>query len=254
MKQFGEYSKYYDSIYKKKEYKKEATFVSSSIKKHGNKGKKLLSLGCGTCTYELIMARAGYKITGIDRSPTMLQIASEKIDKAGQGNAIKLVKKDVRNFSFSQKFDNAIAMFNIVGYQLKNEDFDKMLKNVGKHLKKGGVFAFDCWYMPAVLKDGPTDRIKRIDTPKGSLIRLTKSILHTEENNIEINFDVMEMEKDRLLAETNETHFMRYWSLPELKYFLKNNGFDLVRACNFMNIDSNVSPDKWDIYIIAKKR
>ena len=79
MKNFNNYSKYYDTIYASKNYKAETDFVLKILKKYGNQGRKLLSLGCGTCTYEILMAKKKYRITGIDRSKEMLDIASKKI-------------------------------------------------------------------------------------------------------------------------------------------------------------------------------
>jgi SAM-dependent methyltransferase len=161
--------------------------------------------------------------------------------------------KDVRKFVFKEKFDNAMAMFNIVGYQTKNEDLEKMFKNVYHSLKKGGIFVFDCWYMPAVLKDKPTDRIRKIKTHVGNIIRLTKSALNLNKDIIEISFDVIETVKDRVVNETNETHFMRYWSLPELQYFLGKAGFSVIRTCNFMDPNSEISDDEWNIFVVARK-
>jgi SAM-dependent methyltransferase len=251
---FKNYSKYYDAIYRDKDYLKETRFILKVLKRYGLKRWNLLSLGCGTCTYEILLAKKGYKIVGIDKSETMLKIASKKIEGAKLGSKIHILKRDVRNFSFNKKFDNAMAMFNIVGYQTKNRDFEKMLANVSHSLKKFGIFIFDCWYMPAVLKDGPTRKIKKIKTKKGFVTRLTKSQLLVNRNIIEINFEVTENVKSKIVRRVNETHKMRYWSLPELEYFLDKTGFILERVCNFMNLNSEISDNKWNIFVVARKR
>jgi len=251
--QFEQYSKFYDDLYKDKNYKKETDFVLKILKNYGSKGNKLLSLGCGTCTYEMLIAKKGYTITGVDRSREMLKLAEYKIKSAKLDPKIKIIQHDIRNLTLNKKFDNIMAMFNIVGYQTKNEDFEKMLKSTAKLIKKGGVFIFDCWYMPAVLKDKPTDRIKKIVTKDGGLIRMTKSLLKLNENLIEINFDVLKIDKNNNTTEVVETHPMRYWSLPELQLFLEKAGFALVKVCNFMDINSEISDAKWDIMVVAKK-
>ncbi len=248
------YSTYYDILYKDKDYKSETDFISDVLKKYSSgKGRKLLSLGCGTCNYELLLAKGGYEITGIDRSGEMLGIAVEKIKAAKLESKIKLLEKDVRNFSFREEYDSCMAMFNIVGYQIKNEDFEKMLKNINYSLKKGGTFIFDCWYMPAVLKDMPTDRVKKVKTENGELVRLTKSLLDIKNNVIEINFDVMEKIKGKNFGETKETHLVRYWSFPELKYFLTKAGFSVLKVCNFMDEASEISSDNWNIFVVARR-
>lgn len=254
MDQFKDYSKYYDTIYRDKHYKNETNFLIQAFKKYGqSKGRKLLSLGCGTCTYELLVAKKGYKITGIDRSRRMLNMAAKKIKSAKLESKIKILEGNAQRFSFKEKFDIAMAMFNIAGYQTKDKDFEQMVKNVAKSLKKGGIFVFDCWYMPAVLKDRPTDRIKKIKTKEGDLTRITKSKLNLKENLVEINFDVIETALGKVVSKTSENHPMRYWSFPELQYFMNKVGLSIIKTCNFMDMESEISDSKWDIFVVARK-
>lgn len=248
------YSDYYDILYGDKDYKGETDFVSEIFKKYSNKDKKLLSLGCGTCNYELLLAKKGYKITGIDISEKMLKLASEKIRRAGLESKINIFEKDIRKFKFKEKFDEAMAMFNIIGLQTKDGDLKKTFVNVGDSLKKGGIFVFDCWYLPAVLKDKPKDKVKIIKTGSGSISRLTKSILFPKENIIEINFDILETVNNKVVNKVKEVHRVRYWALSELEYFLNKAGFSIVKTCNFMDLHSEISDKNWNIFVVARKR
>ena len=248
------YSDYYDTLYKDKNYKLETDFIFKVLKKYSNKkSNNLLSLGCGTCNYELLLAGKGCKVTGIDRSKQMLDTATRKIRLAKLNSKVTVLEKDVRAFEFKNKFDNAMAMFNIVGYLTKNDDFEKMLKNIANSLKVGGLFIFDCWYMPAVLKDKPKDKIKKINIKGGQLVRLTKSKLDVNKNVIEIKFNVVEKSNERILAETKETHLVRYWSLPELEYFIKKAGLSIIKTCNFMDLNSEISENNWNMFVVARK-
>jgi len=255
MKQFKDYSKYYDSLYLDKDYVAETDFILKLIEKYStSKIENLLSLGCGTATYEILMAKKGFKIVGIDISSEMLDIAKNKIRDTNFENQIKVYKKDVCNFRFRKKFDVSMAMFNIVGYQNSNESFENMLRNVAGNLSKGGIFIFDCWYMPAVLKDRPTNRIKEVRVNGRKIVRKTKSDLDLNSNIIKITFNVTELVKAKEISRIEETHKMRYWSLPELKYFLKKTGFSFVYACNFMQKESEISDKYWNIVVIARRR
>ncbi len=249
------YSDYYDILYKDKNYESETDFIANIFDKYSLRhGKKLLSLGCGTCNYEILLAKKGYSITGLDKSVNMLNIAEGKIKAVNMQSKIDLFEKDVRAFSFKKKFDQCMAMFNIVGYQIKNEDFEKTLTNINRSLVKGGVLIFDCWYLPAVLMDKPKNKIKKIKTKSGVISRFTKSLLHVRENVIEINFDVIEKIKGKIVEETNETHMVRYWSLPETLYFLNKAGFELLNAAVFMNENKEISENNWDMFIVARKK
>lgn len=245
MEQFKKYADYYDKIYKEKDYKKEANFIIKAIKKYSLiKVNDILSLGCGTAGHDIYLAKVGFKIFGIDRSEAMVKIAKEKAKKENLN--IKFKVADITNFKINKKFDFAMAMFNIAGYMITNEQMEKMLKNVGKHLKKGGLFVFDCWNAPAVLKDRPKNKKKKID---GAIIRKTTQKLDIEKNIIDIIFEVSE----NGIAKTKENHKMRFWHLRELDYFLSKNGFKMAKACNFLALNSKISEDNWNIFIIANK-
>lgn len=249
------YSNYYDVLYKDKDYKKETDFISKTILKYSkDKSRDLLSLGCGTCNYEILLAQKGFKILGLDRSSQMLHVAKKKIQLANVGSRVVVVEGDVRDFKFDKKFHNCMAMFNIVGYQTKDEDFEKMLKCINDSLEVGGLFIFDCWYMPAVLKDKPKNKVKKINTDSSTVTRITKSALDIKQNTIEINFNVIEKNKGVIVNQTEETHNVRYWSYPELRSFMAKAGFTILKTCRFMDLNSEISENDWNIFIIAKKQ
>ena len=96
------------------------------------RGKKILDFGCGTGIYVKLLTKKGAKVKGFDISKEMLNIAKKENPKLnlrlGSGN----------NIPFKDKFD--IILSSLVVHYLK--DWDKMFKEVGKVLKKGGYFIF----------------------------------------------------------------------------------------------------------------
>lgn len=255
MSVFQSYSQFYDSLYQTKDYKSEVKFIQTVIKKLSPiKVKEILSLGCGTCNHDLLMAQKGYRITGLDQSSTMLSNAQKKIKSTGLTKMITLHQKDVRIFDMKREFDFAMAMFNVIGYQISNDDIKATLKNVSSNLKPGGLFIFDCWYAPAVIADPPTDRVKEIKLSKSRVVRLTQSTLQHQKNIVQILFHVFALMGKKLTAETVETHQMRYWTLPEISNLLELNNLKLIKACPFLKLDQEISPSEWDIFIIAQKK
>ena len=146
-----------------------------------------------------------------------------------------------------------MAMFNVIGYQISNDDIGSTLKCVSANLKTDGLFLFDCWYAPAVIADPPTDRVKEIGLDGARVIRLTQSSLHHQKNLVEICFHVISLKGGKLLNESREIHNMRYWTLPEISNLLAAHNLQLVKACPFLKLDSEVTPSEWDIFIVAKK-
>lgn len=249
---FEQYSKYYDLLYKQKNYLKEVSFVEKIFDKYKiTEIRNLLTLGCGTASHEIVFAQKGYKITGIDISKTMLDIAKNKIKNLNLENNISLIKGDVRKIKLTKKFEAVLALFNVMGYQISNNDVENTLMGVSGALKKGGLFIFDCWHTPAVLIDKPTNRVKSIKEGENTISRITNSKLDPLKNLIKINFKIVDSKNSKSVS---ETHTMRYFSIPEISYFLNKNGMELVNVYNFLDLTTKVKDDKWNIFIVAKKK
>lgn len=96
-------------------------------------GKKLLDLGCGSGRYSKWAFSLGAKVTGIDPSNKLLDIAKRENPKAKfyQGTAGKLPFKD-------SMFDTVISglVFDYV------EDLKQAFQEVFRVLKKNGLFVF----------------------------------------------------------------------------------------------------------------
>ncbi len=248
MSVFKKYADYYDEIYLQKDYKKEVDFLMEVMKKYSPiKVKNILSLGCGTAGHDIFLAKKGFGVLGIDASHNMIDIARQKAKKENVNINFKVA--DVSHFSVGKKFDFSMAMFNIAGYMTENDAMEKMLKNASKSLKKGALLAFDCWYGPAVLNDRPQNRAKTFIKDGKEITRLTTQTIDAQKSIIDITFTIKENGKKI----TQENHPMRFWYLREMEYFLNNNGFKMVKACNFMDLKSSVSENKWDIFIVAQK-
>jgi len=253
MPQFKKYSKYYDCLYCSKDYKKETDFILEVLNKFSKKKvKTILSLGCGTGTYEIILSLKGYNIVALDLSPDMLEIAENKSRE--KKLKIKFLQEDVRSCRLNRKFDAVMAMFNIAGYQNTDKDFDQFFKTAEFHLNKNGLLFFDAWNKEAVVYNKPRDREKIInisDTHK--IIRKTTQKLNREKNIININFKVKELKNNNIINQVSESHPMRFFGINEIKYFLEKNNFKLLSACKFMNLDVPISKEFWDMFIVAQR-
>ncbi len=255
-RQFGrEYSAAYDYLYGEKDYEQESRFLKNIIEELSPiEVHSILSLGCGTCTPDILLAKKGYKVHGVDLSQDMISIANQKVAEDGLQEKISLEAKDIRELSFNEEFDFAMALFNVAGYWRTNEDVDKVFGGVSKALKKGGLFVFDGWYGPAVLRDRPGDRVREIIDKDRRIIRTTHADLDLERNMVDINFHLLTIEDGKLVSEVKENHPARYWFLQELDYYSSKNGLEILRTCTSSDLDSHPSEDSWDLFIVAQKR
>ena len=103
---FADYSKFYDLLYQDKNYHAEVSYLVNLINAHGNKGKDILELGCGTGRHALLFAQQGYKVHGIDLSADMVEKAQALRSEYPQlVDAMTFESADLRAVRLSQKFD-----------------------------------------------------------------------------------------------------------------------------------------------------
>ena len=162
MSVFEDYARYYDLLYRDKNYGGEVDFIDSLIKKHVPGAESILELGCGTGGHAEYLAKRGYTVHGIDISDDMLRMAARRhvgFSPELQGKT-KFEKGDVRTARLGRKFDVVLSLFHVMSYQTTNEDILAAFQTAREHLNKGGIFLFDCWYGPAVLTDRPEVREK----------------------------------------------------------------------------------------------
>lgn len=101
----------------------------------------VLDLACGTGTAAILLAQRGYRVTGVDRSGSMLEIARRKALSAGA--EVDFLEQDMTRLQMERSFDLAICFYDSLNYLLDLRDLELAFQNVAGLLKHGGLFVFD---------------------------------------------------------------------------------------------------------------
>jgi SAM-dependent methyltransferase len=220
------YAGSYDSFYRDKDYEAECAFLGDTFARfRSDPVESILDLGCGTGGHAIPLARDGWNITGVDRSPQMVEIAQAKAKAAGVEDRVRFLTGDLQTFEAGSTFDVVICLFAVFSYLTKLEDLVASFRNVRRHLKPGGLFIFDLWYGPAVLADPPADRFKIIDEADRRIIRLSHPVLSEPESVVTIAYHLFEIRGREVIAEDRETHTIRYFFSSEIEHALTQAGF-----------------------------
>lgn len=104
-------------------------------------GGAILDIGCGTGRHSIELAKRGYRMTGVDLSSGMLDVARQAARKAGV--EIEWAKADATEFHSDPVFDAAISLceggISLIGLTDNPLDHDLViLKNMHHALKPGG--------------------------------------------------------------------------------------------------------------------
>jgi ubiquinone/menaquinone biosynthesis C-methylase UbiE len=177
-------------------------------------GARILDLCCGQGRHAVPLARAGYKMTGLDRSAFMLACAQKAAGEAGV--RVEWVQGDMRELPWQEQFDACVNLFTSFGYFEKEEENQQVLVQAYNALKPGGVFFLDVsnrdYYLLHLL-------------PKAWRRRDQAYVLEqTSFDPITCRFTAIFtwVEDGR---EESLTHSVRHYTAPELVAMLRNAGF-----------------------------
>lgn len=115
---------------------------------------------------------------------------------------------DIKSIRLDKKFDAVIALFNVIGYLISDDEFASAIESAAYHLDSGGIFIFDVWHGPAVAFHGlaNSDKIVQDDN-----CRVTRRGFPTVGNGIatiDYEFDVVDHGEH---FSFKEQHRLRYY-------------------------------------------
>jgi len=252
---FGNYSHYYDLLYRDKDYIGESQFIHQLIQSHAPDSQNILELGCGTGHHATILAEQGYNLHGVDISQEMLDFANQRKLKLTTEIAsnLQFTHGDIRQIRLDQKFDVVISLFHVISYQTTNADLQAAFATAKYHLKPNGIFIFDVWYGPAVLTNPPTVRVKRLEDETIQITRIAEPVMYPNENCVDVNYEIFVKDKKTGNVDViRETHIMRYLYKPEIEILLNNSEMKLVDYREWLT-NNQASFDTWGVYFIAKE-
>ncbi|WP_223066141.1 class I SAM-dependent methyltransferase [Paenibacillus caui] len=146
-------------------------------------GSRILDLCCGAGRHAIPLAKAGYRVTGVDLSPVLLREGRN----ADKGRKITWVQSDMRRLPedviFSGHFDAVTNLFTSFGYFEEDEEQIKVLGQMKRALKPDGRFVMD------LLNDG---YVRKYLVPHST--REIDGIIITENRRIEHGFVFKEID------------------------------------------------------------
>ena len=244
---FEAYGRYYDLIYRDKDYNREAAYVDTLLRNYGILGKDILELGCGTGRHARRLSALGYQILGLERSRHM-------VDAAEQTDSFQCVVGDACTARLGRTFSAVLALFHVVSYQVSNASLRALFERAAEHLQRGGLFVFDVWYSPAVYASRPETRLKTVGDAKIRVNRIAEPKVYANENRVDVHYTVLvEDLQTGQLANIQEVHPMRHFSLPELELMADLWGFDKLGAEEFLT-GKKLGEETWGACLVFRKK
>lgn len=194
----------------------------------------VLELGCGTGRVLLPSARAGYRVVGVDHDPDMLAVIEEALDSS-ESFDVTLIEADFSELDLDEPFALILMPCNTYS-TLNEEERQKTIEVVTRHLLPGGVFAASL-PNPALLasipQDGDSEEESDFTHPENGNPVQVSSTWRKQGNKVTVGWHYDQLKPDGQAERlTSEVH---HWLTPSTVYEeeLASQGFEVTRFGDF---------------------
>jgi SAM-dependent methyltransferase len=101
----------------------------------------VLDLCCGPGRHAVEFAQRGFHVTGVDRTPVLLDRARQHAVETGA--SVEWVMEDMRRFVRPDAFDLVCSLFTSFGYFQDEQDDLEVLRNIHRSLKESGALVME---------------------------------------------------------------------------------------------------------------
>jgi 2-polyprenyl-3-methyl-5-hydroxy-6-metoxy-1,4-benzoquinol methylase len=98
---------------------------------------EILEYGCGVGRWTCAIARRGARVTAVDFSETMLEVAANRVREARLQDRVVFIKSDVAGLDLGRRFDFILGV-TVLQHVLEQQRLTQAIQGLAKHLKPGG--------------------------------------------------------------------------------------------------------------------
>jgi SAM-dependent methyltransferase len=209
----------------------------------GPSPKSVLELGCGTGLIARRMAGDGHDVTGVDPAQAMLDVGR----RSPNGDSVHWQLGFAQDFRLDSRFDLAFMTGHAFQVLLTDEDIAAALDNIHRHLKPGGVFAFETRNLAL-----PWERLfedsEILEAPDGA-VPIDWRVHWREGEFIRFNTHYQFTDGERISEST-----LRFLPLDRLSDMLVDRGFEIEHVYGDWNRTAFEPERSAEIIIIARTR
>lgn len=202
---------------------------------------RVLDLACGTGRISVPLAQAGFEVAGLDLSSRALAVAREA------GPDLDFRQGDMRELPWPDGgFDAVINLWTAFGYFESRSDDERVLREVARVLRPGGLFLIDTINQTALhrsfapeswseLEDGTLWLERRSYEPTTGRGQAHWTFVRLDGSRVTHSFD------HRIYAVSDYFELLRAAGLEPVRWF---GGFD----------GSELTLDSWRLILVAERR
>lgn len=211
--------------------------------------KKVFDIGCGTGIFEEALSSKAKKVMAIDMSEDMVKYAALHHCFANVEYGVRNICQNVMD----ERYDVAVSMSHVIGYQLDNKQLNAFLKNINQCLQMNGYFIFNFYHAPAVFFDSKlSPQFKVSAKDEVTISRISNARPDLMKNVLKLDYRYfIERKNDEVMTIAIKEE-MRCFNILELENYLNYYGFQMEVTNVFMK-DEDLSEKEWNGFIVARK-
>ncbi|MBX7214003.1 MAG: class I SAM-dependent methyltransferase [Thermoflexales bacterium] len=114
--------------------------------------RRFLELACGPGRHAITLAKRGWRASGLDLSPEMLEYAGDVASAAGAH--VRWLAADMRDFSLDAPASLIACLMESLSHLVTNDDVVAHLKTVSRNLLPGGLYVLEMAHPSTIWRDG----------------------------------------------------------------------------------------------------
>jgi SAM-dependent methyltransferase len=243
---YQQFAYLYDELMADAPYSKWLSFIKHAVSAYHPDANKLLDVGCGTGSMPILLAKEGFKVTGVDLSSDMLMIAREKAEK--QNVNLSLFQQDMRELEGLGVYDCVTILCDSLNYILSEEEVKQTFLSAWNHLETNGLLLFDVHSLHKIndIFIGNT-----FGSNNENLSYIWQCYQGEYENTVEHDLSFFILNKEHY-ERYDELHIQRTYSAEDYTKWLKECQFEILSiTADFENQDPEERSER--ILFIARK-
>lgn len=201
----------------------------NSVRRDG----RCIECACGTGNLTIPLAKLGFRMTGMDISPDMLNIAQQKA--RDQGVMIPFIRMDMRSLAVQYPVDAVLATCDGPNYLLTDTDLLSFFQRAFSALKPAGVLAFDV-STPYKLSKHLGDHF--FSSSEDDLAYIWQGQYSDKQRVLDIHLDIFSESGNGLYRRIQEDQRQRAYTQDELLTLLDQSGFTGIRIFGEQTMNS----------------
>ena len=214
----------YDRLMADVDYPEWAGFYHTLLDAYGIHQGKVCECACGTGAMTILLAGAGYQMTGVDASADMLFEASQKARQSGA--MIPFVKQDMRALRLHRQMDAVLCTNDGINYLPSENDLSRFFLAAYQVLRPGGALLFDI-STPYKLEYVLGNHFWGNDA--GDITYMWQNHFSPSNQCVDLDLSIFIKQENGLYQRIDETQRQHAYSADTLQDLLESAGFEAVQ-------------------------